>query len=227
MANPDLDPQLLEGLRKGDREAQSIFWEKFHDYLYFRVVMRHTRSREDAEEIVADICLRVFECVGNFQGRSRFTTWLHTVISKVASDYYRSRKNRFISSGAPLDEIDEEGAPSEGNFQKGDSTPLSGGRSGRPVVKPDDTELNKQITIEHKRHLEAALQKLPLDHYKVILCRRINGYSVERTAEEMDRSEAAVKMLYMRARETLEKILSEDPYFSISKKGEEKSESPS
>lgn len=195
--------------------------------MYFRVVTRYAKSQQDAQEIVADIALRVFESIGSFKGYSRFTTWLHTLIRSAAADYYRSSKNRTIHCDVPLSDIDDQWVRSDGNLKKEEATPWSeeGGRPVRPVVRPDDKELNKQISAEREKRFHLALKKLPMDHYRVMMCRGIKGLALKETAEELDRSEAAVKMLFSRARESLEKILSEDPYFST--RGGEKIESQS
>ena len=49
---------------------------------------------EDAEEAAQDALLLVATKIGTFTGRSRFTTWLHTVASNSARTTYRSLKRR-------------------------------------------------------------------------------------------------------------------------------------
>ena len=212
MDNNDLDPQLLEGLRKGDRDAQSLFWKKFHNYLYVRVAVR-IRSPQDAEEIVTDICLRVFESIGTFRGKSRFTTWLYTLMKRAIVDFRRSPKNRAVPCHIPLSEMGDQWVPPDGNFKKADS------EERQIVVKSGNPELTRQVSAERRQRLYAALRKLSPDHYQVILCRTQLKYSVKKTATHLNRTEAAVKMLYQRASETLRKVLNEDSYFSSEKKG--------
>ena len=49
---------------------------------------------EDAEEAAQDALLLVATKIGGFEGRSRFTTWLHAVASNSARATYRSLKRR-------------------------------------------------------------------------------------------------------------------------------------
>jgi RNA polymerase sigma factor (sigma-70 family) len=61
-------------------------------------VMRHCQRllpcREDAEEACQDALLQVARTIGRFEGRSRFTTWLHVVVANCARQTYRSLKRR-------------------------------------------------------------------------------------------------------------------------------------
>ncbi len=81
-------------------------------------------------------------------------------------------------------------------------------------MRSEDHQLEDQISKERERHFSAAMRQLPLDHFKVIMLRRLNNLSIRDTAQVLKRSEAAVKMLYLRASEALQRLLSQDPYFS-------------
>lgn len=49
---------------------------------------------QDAEESCQDVLLQVARNIHRFEGRSRFTTWLHVVIANSARQTYRSLKRR-------------------------------------------------------------------------------------------------------------------------------------
>ena len=49
---------------------------------------------QDAEEATQDALLLVATKIGSFEGRSKFTTWLHAVASNSARATYRSLKRR-------------------------------------------------------------------------------------------------------------------------------------
>ena len=49
---------------------------------------------QDAEEACQDVLLQVTRNIAGFQGRSRFSTWLHVVIANSARQTYRSLKRR-------------------------------------------------------------------------------------------------------------------------------------
>ncbi len=59
-----------------------------------RIVGRMLLHPQDAEEATQDALLAVARNIGRFEGRSRFTTWLHAVAANSARSTYRSLKRR-------------------------------------------------------------------------------------------------------------------------------------
>lgn len=61
-------------------------------------VLRHCARflpcRQDAEEACQDALLQVARNIAKFEGRSRFSTWLHVVVANSARSTYRSLKRR-------------------------------------------------------------------------------------------------------------------------------------
>ncbi|MBC6459261.1 RNA polymerase sigma factor [Actinomadura sp. HBU206391] len=69
-------------------------------------VMRHSSRflpcRQDAEEACQDALLQVARNIGKFEGRSRFSTWLHVVVANSARSTYRSLKRRSVEQVGEL-----------------------------------------------------------------------------------------------------------------------------
>ncbi|MGI8615091.1 MAG: RNA polymerase sigma factor [Nocardioidaceae bacterium] len=59
-----------------------------------RICGRMLLCREDAEEACQDALLRVATRIGQFEGRSRFSTWLYAVATNSARQTYRALKRR-------------------------------------------------------------------------------------------------------------------------------------
>ncbi len=55
---------------------------------------RFLPNRQDAEEAAQDALLQVARKISTFEGRSRFSTWLYTVVSNSARQTYRDLKRR-------------------------------------------------------------------------------------------------------------------------------------
>ena len=68
-----------------------------------RIVGRMLLHPQDAEEAAQDALLAVARNITRFEGRSRFTTWLHSVASNSARSTYRTLKRR--SSEHPAEEL--------------------------------------------------------------------------------------------------------------------------
>ncbi|MBO8202180.1 RNA polymerase sigma factor [Streptomyces smyrnaeus] len=56
--------------------------------------------REDAEEAAQDVLLQVSRHIERFQGRSRFSTWLHTIVANCSRQKYRELKRRAVEQPA-------------------------------------------------------------------------------------------------------------------------------
>jgi RNA polymerase sigma factor (sigma-70 family) len=63
--------------------------------------------REDAEEAAQDVLLQVSRNIGRFEGRSKFSTWLYTIVANCARQKYRELKRR--ATEQPLTEIETAG----------------------------------------------------------------------------------------------------------------------
>jgi RNA polymerase sigma-70 factor, ECF subfamily len=68
-----------------------------------RICGRMLPCPQDAEEACQDALVKVATRVGQFQGRSRFTTWLYSVASNAARETYRSLKRR--AAERPVDDM--------------------------------------------------------------------------------------------------------------------------
>jgi RNA polymerase sigma-70 factor (ECF subfamily) len=85
--------QLALRAADGDRAALEQVLEEVQPRVR-RICGRMLLFPEDADEATQDALLLVATRIGQFRGRSRFTTWLHAVASNSARSTYRSLKRR-------------------------------------------------------------------------------------------------------------------------------------
>jgi RNA polymerase sigma-70 factor (ECF subfamily) len=64
---------------------------------------RFLPCREDAEEAAQDVLLQVARRITTFQGRSRFSTWLYTVVANCSRQKYRELKRRAAEQPAAIE----------------------------------------------------------------------------------------------------------------------------
>jgi RNA polymerase sigma-70 factor (ECF subfamily) len=88
----DLDT-LAKHAAAGDSEALERLLAEIQPRVQ-RICGRMLLSPQDAEEAAQDALLLVATKIGSFEGRSKFTTWLHAVASNSARSTYRSLKRR-------------------------------------------------------------------------------------------------------------------------------------
>jgi RNA polymerase sigma-70 factor (ECF subfamily) len=87
------DDELAMRAGAGDAQAFRVLLERHYDRLY-RIAFRFFGNREDAEDVVQDICLALPKKLRSFEGRSRFTTWIYQVVVNACRDRLRSRASR-------------------------------------------------------------------------------------------------------------------------------------
>jgi RNA polymerase sigma-70 factor (ECF subfamily) len=183
---------LLDRLRRGERAAFDELVRANGGRL-LAVTRRILRSEEDARDAVQEAFLKAFEKLGEFQGESRISTWLHRIAVNAALMKLRSRRRR---PEEPIDDL----LP---RFQ------ADGHHAGGPGVVPPwriemETELDRKRTLET---VVACVDRLPESYRTVILLRDVEGLSTEEAADALGIRPDALKMRLHRARLALRTLL--------------------
>jgi RNA polymerase sigma-70 factor (ECF subfamily) len=95
---------LAQRAAKGDQQALETLLKAIRPEV-LRRCGRFLPSREDAEEAAQDVLLHVARKIGTFQGRSRFSTWLYTVVANDARQKYRELKRRAAEQPLPATDV--------------------------------------------------------------------------------------------------------------------------
>jgi RNA polymerase sigma-70 factor (ECF subfamily) len=85
------ESSLLLAARRGDHEAFGQLCQR-HSRRILQVARRIVRNHEDAEDVLQDALLSAYVHIAQFDGRSRFSTWLMSIA--INSSLMRLRKNR-------------------------------------------------------------------------------------------------------------------------------------
>ncbi|HSR50820.1 MAG TPA: sigma-70 family RNA polymerase sigma factor [Acidobacteriota bacterium] len=89
-----IDTARVDSACGGDQDAFRDLVEG-HSRKVFALAYRITGNEHDAEEVVQETFLKVHRKLGRFQGRSRFSTWLHRIAVNCAYDFLRrGRRHR-------------------------------------------------------------------------------------------------------------------------------------
>lgn len=101
------DAQIIEGCIKKDTQCRAMLYEKYAPFLY-GVALRYTQTKEDAEDILHDSFLHIFDNLTKFEGKSAFPYWLKSLVINQALSYYRRRvkmkSTDFNSYKAPIED---------------------------------------------------------------------------------------------------------------------------
>src|SRR5919198_3065539 len=193
---------LVQAAKGGDVAAFEELVKRY-DRNVFRIAQHITQNREDAEDVVQDAFLKAYQNLGQFQGQSKFYTWLVRIaVNEALMKLRRRRPERMVS-------LDEEVKTDE------DSIP-------REVAdwSPNPEQLYTQAELHDI--LAKTIQGLPPSFRTVFVLRDVEGLSTEEAAEALDLSIPAVKSRLLRARLQLRERLSR--YFRKPKAGDSKSD---
>ena len=84
-----VDPQLVQRAVAGSREAFEMLITAHYDVIY-RMAWRWVGSREEAEDVTQEVCVKVGRAIRGFRGDASFSTWLHRITYTTAVDHLRN-----------------------------------------------------------------------------------------------------------------------------------------
>src|SRR5688572_6774080 len=83
------DGWLIARAKRGDRAAFAQLVAANYDFI-FRVAAKWSGRRGEAEDIAQEVCVKLASVLGQFDGRSAFTSWLYRVTLNVVRDHQRA-----------------------------------------------------------------------------------------------------------------------------------------
>jgi RNA polymerase sigma-70 factor (ECF subfamily) len=182
------DVALVERVRAGDVTAYDALVRKYERQV-FRIAQHITENREDAEDVMQDAFLKAYQKINQFQGNSKFSTWLVRIA--VNESLMRLRKRR---TGKTVS-IDEDITTEEGSVP----------RDLADWARNPEQNYNQAELAEI---LRKTIQGLPEGFRIVFVLRDVEGLSTEETAETLGLSVPAVKSRLLRGRLQLRERLS-------------------
>jgi len=174
---------LIQRLQTGDVEAFETLFERYHPRIY-RQAMHFLGNEGEAEEVMQEVLLTLYEKANTFRGEAAVSTWLYRLTANTAIGRLRRRSRRQeVSLDVYLPQFRDDGHHRE-----------------RPVVDWSE-DLERAMVREESSHLlRQAIDKLrPLDKAVIVLC-DLEEIPQRETAEILSLSLAAVKSRLHRAR---------------------------
>ena len=187
---------LVAAAKSGDGSAFEELVNRYERKI-FRLAMNITGNREDAEDAMQDAFFKAYANLKNFQGDSRFYTWLVRIAANEALMRLRKRRPNQFSLDEPV-EGDDDLVP-------------------REIEDWSPTPEQRYARTQMQEILSAAIDKLEPSFRTVFVLRDVEELSTGETAEVLGISVPAVKSRLLRARLRLRQILNR--YFG---KGESK-----
>ncbi len=149
-----------------------------------KATKRMMRNVQDSEDALQDALLLAFRNLHQFEGRSSFSTWLHTIVRNSSLMHFRrqnSQRNAFVDlPPEKKDLLIEQGCP--------DTRP-----------SPED------LCIQHERSdiLRRMTGELPAKYHTAIRYFHLEGLGEEETARRLGMTPSALKAQLHRSRRIL------------------------
>ena len=82
---------IIAKVKGGDLSAFNVLMNEYKG-MAFTLALKLMKSREDAEEVTQDAFLKAYKNIKQFEGKSKFSTWLYTIVYHTALTRLRKKK---------------------------------------------------------------------------------------------------------------------------------------
>lgn len=168
----DQETHLVERARAGDDAALSALVDPLRQPL-FSYIYRLVTQRQDAEDLLQDVLLRVLESLPGFRGEARFKTWLFGIATHICLDHVRLKRRWRIE------------AQLEGERET-DENPEQLDRLAYEMSQPD-------FVFEIREHIafcfSCVSRTLPAEEQAALMLREVLGFSNQEGGAIMEVSE--------------------------------------
>ncbi len=187
------ETQLVERLRLRDESALADL-SALYGARIFQLAFRYVKNREDAEEVVQDVLLKVFRKIDAFRGDSALSSWIYRITFNTAMSRLRHTR------AARMAEVPEVPIGADGSDLAA--------RAHEPADwsnLADETMLRRQM----RERLFEAVDDLPAIYREPIILRDLEGLTTEEASLRLRVKDQTLKSRLHRGRLLLRERLSD------------------
>jgi len=158
--------------------------------LVFNLALQYTQQVQDAEEIMQDVFIKVYQKRHQFNEEAALSTWIYKITINASLDFLKAKQTQkrwFV-------------------FGKNRVEDNSWQESAIVFNHPG-------ILLEHKESLERlfkVMNRLPDNQKTVLILLKVEGLTQKEVAAIMEKSEKGVESLFQRAKTNLRKMLDQN-----------------
>ncbi|HKI77905.1 MAG TPA: RNA polymerase sigma factor [Ignavibacteriaceae bacterium] len=182
MADSSNDFELVRKFTEGDESAFNKIVLKYQQKIYWHA-RRMTGNHLDADEVVQEVLMVMFEKLKDFKFQSSLYTWIYRVTSTRSINFINKRKIKQI---------------------------LSFEDQGQDSIKNKEDIIADIETKEKLEKLERILQKVPPRQREIFILKNYEQLTYEEMAEVTGKSIGGLKSNYFQAMKKIMKMVKED-----------------
>ena len=182
------DQQLVDQVMARNKNAFNLLVMRYQ-HRVAALIARFVQDPREVEDVAQEAFLKAYRALPLFRGDSAFYTWLYRIAVNTAKNYLVARSRRPPAQDLEIDEVE----------------PTETGSVLREIESPEGS----LSTSELKVAVEAALDSLPEELKTAFILREFSGLSYEDIAEVMDCPVGTVRSRIFRAREAIDRKITE------------------
>lgn len=183
MTSAQTDSALIERLQAGDDTAVAELARDYGAKMY-QLALRYTRNKEDAEEVVQDVLLKVRDKIDAFRGDAALSSWIYRITFNTAMSRLRATRSTRMHE-----------VPDEPIGTHDDLAP-------RTLEPADWSNLGDDLV--HRRQMRDALRvavaELPAIYREPVILRDLRGLSTEEASRQLKVKDQTLKSRLHRGR---------------------------
>lgn len=168
---------IIAKVKQGDMVAFNALIDEYKA-MAFTLALKLMKNREDAEEVAQDAFVKAYKNIGQFEGKSKFSTWLYTIV-------YNTALTRLRKKQLDMQDIDSHSVESSSAFSES-------GMEWRNLQRD-----------ERSSYIKQALEQLVVEDQVVITLFYLNENSLAEICEITNWELSNVKVRLHRARKRL------------------------
>jgi len=179
------DNELVDLLRKGDKESFELLYQRYFKRIY-HFVERRLDVRADAEETTQEVFIAVFSSIDSYRGEAPVAAWIFGITRRVIASRFKRKRHPTV----PLADEDAEASAQHSQMA--------------PNVAETPDPLRVYEYNERMGRMTAVLEKKLSREQKLLFqLHHLDERPISEIAQILDKTEDAVKSNLYRTRKLL------------------------
>lgn len=167
------DEDLIKNIDQDRRLVQAVLYNRYEKLIYYKAISM-LKDEHMAKDLTHDIFIKIFTSIGQFQGRSKFSLWVHSISFNTCVKFLN--KNKRIK----IFDIDEELNNNEDSSRE---------------------DINDKKLLELRlESLQEYMLELKEEERYLMLMKYIDGLTIREISEITKIKESAIKMKLKRTK---------------------------